>query len=266
MQSAEHPICTLHSVPRLLDDALEHFQVDISSAHHGNDFLSFELIFSFEKTANSQGSRTFLLGSTEWGEQFAEELRENLVVYINRESYTAGFWSASSNHSLEPFIIETSRDAPHPDGGTLYDSWAAQQPRSTSQVGALGSGSDYTVFLDHLGVPSMSLGFGSGNGIYHSLYDTFSYFQRFGDPGYGYGSATPSCRLVHSQKSSHRGCAWAGYRPAPRYESVCLRTVSSMQAAVSITTRRTLFDTPLISACNRHWSVNSGAPSVGESK
>ena len=135
------------------------------------------------------GEDFFLLGSTEWGEQFAQELRDNMIVYINRESYTAGGWSAGGNHSLQPFIIETSRDAPHPDGGSLYDAWAAQDPQSSVAIGALGSGSDYTVFLDHLGVPSTSLGYGSGNGIYHSLYDTFHYFQRYGDPGYRYGVA-----------------------------------------------------------------------------
>ena len=135
------------------------------------------------------GEDFFLLGSTEWGEQFAEELRENMVVYINRESYTAGRWGASANHSLERFIIETSRDAPHPEAVSLYDAWAAQQPQVPIGVRALGSGSDYTVFLDHLGVPSMSLGYSGGNGIYHSLYDTFNWFQRFGDPGYRYGVA-----------------------------------------------------------------------------
>ncbi|MCH7716361.1 MAG: M28 family peptidase [Gemmatimonadetes bacterium] len=140
------------------------------------------------------GEDFFLLGSTEWGEQFAEELRENMVVYINRESYIAGAWGASANHSLEPFIIETSRDAPHPEASSLYDAWAAQRSRGGGggggvRVNALGSGSDYTVFLDHLGVPSMSLGYGGGNGVYHSLYDTFYWFQRFGDPGYRYGVA-----------------------------------------------------------------------------
>ena len=135
------------------------------------------------------GEDFFLLGSTEWGEQFAEELRENMVVYINRESYTAGRWGASANHSLQPFIVETSRDAPHPEAVSLYDAWAAQQPQAPIGVRPLGSGSDYTVFLDHLGVPSMSLGYSGGNGIYHSLYDTFNWFQRFGDPGYRYGVA-----------------------------------------------------------------------------
>jgi N-acetylated-alpha-linked acidic dipeptidase len=135
------------------------------------------------------GEDFFLLGSTEWGEQFADELKENLVVYINRESYTSGNWSAAGNHSLERFMIETSKDAPHPEAATLFDAWQAQQPGEALRLRALGSGSDYTVFLDHLGIPSLNVGYGSANGIYHSLYDTYYYYQRFGDPGYKYGVA-----------------------------------------------------------------------------
>ncbi len=135
------------------------------------------------------GEDFFLLGSTEWGEQFAEELQENMVVYINRESYTSGNWSAAGNHSLERFMIETSKDAPHPEAATLFDAWQGQQPGEALRLDPLGSGSDYTVFLDHLGVPSLNVGYGSANGIYHSLYDTYYYYQRFGDPGYRYGVA-----------------------------------------------------------------------------
>jgi N-acetylated-alpha-linked acidic dipeptidase len=122
----------------------------------------------------------------------AEELQENMVIYINRESYTAGNWSASGNHSIEQFVTETARDAPHPSGKSLYEAWGAQRGGRGGggvRLGPLGSGSDYTVFIDHLGVPSMSLGYGSGNGVYHSLYDTFDFYQRFGDPGYVYGAA-----------------------------------------------------------------------------
>ena len=135
------------------------------------------------------GEDFFLLGSTEYGEQFADELRKNMVVYINRESYTAGSWRASGNHSLERFVIETSRDASHPSGMSLYEAWEAQSPGEPLHLGALGSGSDYTVFIDHLGVPSLGVGYGSPNGVYHSLYDTLNWFLKFGDPGYKYGVA-----------------------------------------------------------------------------
>ena len=135
------------------------------------------------------GEDFFLLGSTEYGEQFADELKKNMVVYINRESYTAGAWGTSGNHSLEKFVIETSLDAPHPSGTSLYKAWTEEQKGKALHIGALGSGSDYTVFLDHLGVPSLGPGYGSGNGVYHSLYDTLVWFQKFGDPGYKYGLA-----------------------------------------------------------------------------
>lgn len=135
------------------------------------------------------GEEYFLLGSTEWGEQFGAALRENMVAYINRESYTAGDWSASGNHSLERFVIETARDASHPEAVTLYDAWSAQGSGVPVRLGAPGSGSDFTVFIDHLGVPSLSLGYAGGNGVYHSLYDTYNWFQRFGDPDYRYGIA-----------------------------------------------------------------------------
>jgi N-acetylated-alpha-linked acidic dipeptidase len=135
------------------------------------------------------GEEYFLLGSTEWGEQFGADLRENLVAYVNRESYTAGDWSASGNPSLERFVIEASRDARHPEAPSLYEGWAAQIADAPVRLRPMGSGSDYTVFLHHLGVPSLNLAYEGGNGIYHSLYDTYHWFQRYGDPDYRYGVA-----------------------------------------------------------------------------
>lgn len=133
------------------------------------------------------GEDFFLLGSTEYGEQFAEELKKNMVLYINRESYIAGRWNVSGNNSLERFMLEMSKDAPHPSGRSLYAEWTAGGP---VHHGALGSGSDYTVFLDHLGVPSLDPGYSASRGYqYHSLYDTLQWFQRYADPDYKYGHA-----------------------------------------------------------------------------
>lgn len=138
-----------------------------------------------------------LIGSTEYGEEFAMELRRNLVVYLNRESYTAGDFEAGGSHSLQPFVNQIARAVPMPKAaGTVFDAWRSRaRPQDlvrsdgTLQVRieALGSGSDYTVFLDHLGIPSVNLGFESGNGIYHSLYDTHWFYTQFGDPGFAYG-------------------------------------------------------------------------------
>lgn len=135
------------------------------------------------------GEDFFLLGSTEYGEQFAADLQKNLVAYINRESYTAGRWNVSGNNSLERFTAETARDAPHPSGKSLHAEWTASAG-SAIHHGPLGSGSDFAVFIDHLGVPSLGPGYGGENGIqYHSLYDTLKWFQTFADPGYRYGAS-----------------------------------------------------------------------------
>ncbi len=138
-----------------------------------------------------------LIGSTEYGEEFGDELRRNLVVYLNRESYTAGAFSAAGVHSLQPLVSEVVRRVASPDGtGSVYEGWRARVGSRAMvdllgeeqvRIGALGSGSDYTVFLDHLGIPSMSFGFSSGNGVYHSRYDTHWFFTTYGDPGFAYG-------------------------------------------------------------------------------
>ena len=136
------------------------------------------------------GEEFFLLGSTEHGEQFADELRKNMVVYINRESYGAGNWGTDGNSSLERWVIETTKDSKDPSGKNLYEAWRAQQPNVPIRLNALGSGSDYTVFIDHLGVPSLGPGYSGGaGGVRHSMYDTLTSWQRFADPGYKYGAA-----------------------------------------------------------------------------
>jgi len=149
--------------------------------------------------ASWDGEEYGLIGSVEYGEEFAKELQKNVIIYLNRESYTAGNFSAAGVHSLQPFINQLSKHINMPfTKGTVHDSWIANSNErhlinnsgyQNVRLGALGSGSDYTVFLDHLGVPSINLGFGSGNGIYHSRYDTHWFFTQYGDPGFVYGIA-----------------------------------------------------------------------------
>lgn len=148
-----------------------------------------------------------LIGSTEWGEQHALELPGKLAVYLNRESYHQGDFSASGSHALQPLVNDVARSVPFPrgDGASVHQRWRAAREdaagdtdegtgpivdsrgRSDVRLGALGSGSDYTVFIDHLGIPSVNLGFDAPNGIYHSRYDTHTYFTTFGDPGFETG-------------------------------------------------------------------------------
>jgi len=149
----------------------------------------------------SWGAEEFgLIGSTEYGEEFGDSLQGNLVAYLNRESYTAGDFDAGGVHSLEPFVNEVAQAVTMPGGEeSVLEHWrsaadderlrAGEEGAASQEVrlSALGSGSDYTVFLDHLGIPAVNLGFSSGNGVYHSKYDSRWFFTEFGDPGFLYG-------------------------------------------------------------------------------
>jgi N-acetylated-alpha-linked acidic dipeptidase len=151
------------------------------------------------------GEEPGLLGSTEWGEAHADELRQHAAVYINSDSNGRGFLSAGGSHTLERFMNGVERDIEDPEtklsvwkraqlksiGGAAPDGRQEARTRPDLRLGALGSGSDYTVFIDHLGVASLDLGFGGedGGGIYHSIYDDFYWYTHFGDPDFIYGRA-----------------------------------------------------------------------------
>jgi N-acetylated-alpha-linked acidic dipeptidase len=151
------------------------------------------------------GEEEGLLGSTEWAEAHASELQRSAAVYINSDSNGRGFLSASGSHTLEKFINEVARDIEDPETGLSV--WKRLQlsqigegtesvrrelrQRQDLHIGALGSGSDYTVFIDHLGIASLNLGFGgeSEGGIYHSVYDDYYWYSHFGDTDFRYGRA-----------------------------------------------------------------------------
>ncbi len=150
------------------------------------------------------GEEEGLIGSTEWAEQHAAELADKAVAYLNTDSSGRGWYDAGGSHSLERFMHEVARDIADPmTGRSVYDAaleHEAQQagekapkevPRADRRIGALGSGSDYTVFLDHLGIASLNFGFGGMDegGIYHSIYDTMHWFTRFSDSTHAYGRA-----------------------------------------------------------------------------
>ena len=150
-----------------------------------------------------------LIGSTEWGEEHVQELA-NAAAYFNVDVAVSGpKFGASAVPSLKQFIRDITKAVPSPKGGTVYDSWlksagANQQvvtpqeaigdtrrtpaatTRSDTPVGDLGSGSDYTVFLQHLGVPSTDVGSSGSYGVYHSVFDNFNWFKQFGDPDFSY--------------------------------------------------------------------------------
>jgi N-acetylated-alpha-linked acidic dipeptidase len=142
------------------------------------------------------GEEYALTGSTEWGEQYADELKKNAIAYLNVDSSASGpDFDGSAVGSLAPLLVEVSRSLPAPSRKTLYDEWRASRARELNQKNVpdsqlvetrIGSGSDHTVFLNYLGIPTMLLQFNGPYGVYHSAYDDFYWINHFGDPAYRY--------------------------------------------------------------------------------
>lgn len=147
-----------------------------------------------------------LIGSTEWAETHAGELTQKAVAYINSDGNGRGYLHVSGSHTLEKFISDVARDINDPEKNisvwkrnqllrisraTSADDRREIRSRSDMKIGALGSGSDYTVFLDHLGIASLNVGYGGedGGGIYHSIYDDFYWYTHFSDTDFAYGRA-----------------------------------------------------------------------------
>jgi N-acetylated-alpha-linked acidic dipeptidase len=160
--------------------------------------------------ASWDGEEAGLLGSTEWAESHADELKAKAVLYINSDTNGRGFLDVGGSHGLQHFASEAARDVTDPETGASVLTRALARDRvkqfesaDRSRAGghvdpgtdllleALGSGSDFTPFLQHLGVSSMNLGFeGEAEyGVYHSAYDSFDHFRRFVDPTFEYGVA-----------------------------------------------------------------------------
>ena len=151
------------------------------------------------------GEEPALLGSTEWVEDHADELQKKTVAYLNSDGNSRGFVGLSGSHALEQFFNEIATDVMDPQTGVSvsdrrYARTLAEADRSAKakmignkymKIGALGAGSDYSPFFQHLGIPSANIGYGGeGNGgEYHSIYDSYDHFTRFKDPGFKYGSA-----------------------------------------------------------------------------
>jgi N-acetylated-alpha-linked acidic dipeptidase len=151
------------------------------------------------------GEEPALLGSTEWVEAHMDDLKAHAVVYINSDGNGRGFLNMSGSHSLESFINAVARDVQDPE--TKVTVWTRRQARIIARgtaeerkdarerhdlrIGALGSGSDYSPFLQHAGVASLNLGFDDEDqdGIYHSIYDDFYFYTRFLDRDFIYGRA-----------------------------------------------------------------------------
>jgi N-acetylated-alpha-linked acidic dipeptidase len=152
------------------------------------------------------GEEPMLLGSTEWAETHADELRQHAAVYINSDGNDRGLLGMGGSHTLEQFINGVARDVEDPE--TKLTVWQRLQlskiaeaksaddrkelrQRADLRINALGSGTDFTAFLDHLGIATLDLGYGGEDeqGIYHSIYDDFYWYMHFSDFDFVYGRA-----------------------------------------------------------------------------
>lgn len=152
--------------------------------------------------AGWDGEEPGLLGSTEWVEHHREALDRHAAVYINSDSNSRGFFGAGGSHTLERFVNETSRDVNDPKKGLSVadrllalrvlrgspDDRALARDANLYELEPLGSGSDFTPFLQHAGIASLSIGFGGEDeyGQYHSIYDSFDHYVRFMDADFSY--------------------------------------------------------------------------------
>ncbi len=143
------------------------------------------------------GEEYALTGSTEWGEQYADELKKKAVAYLNVDEATSGKnFDGDAVGSLAPLLVDVSRELTAPSGKSLHDEWEVSREAELHKKGPLsdaelpntriGSGSDHTVFLNFLGIPTVGLTFVGPYGVYHSMYDDFYWMNHFGDPGYRY--------------------------------------------------------------------------------
>ncbi|MGH8213754.1 MAG: transferrin receptor-like dimerization domain-containing protein [Rhodanobacteraceae bacterium] len=161
--------------------------------------------------ASWDGEEPGLLGSTEWAETHAKELQQKAVLYLNSDTNSRGFLGAGGSHSLQHLVNQAATDVNDPEKNVSVqarmrahllveatDKNAEAETKAMAKIAekggdvpidALGSGSDYSAFLEHLGLASLDLGFSGeddDDGIYHSRYDSFDHFDRFGDPGFKY--------------------------------------------------------------------------------
>jgi N-acetylated-alpha-linked acidic dipeptidase len=151
------------------------------------------------------GEEPMLLGSTEWAETHADELRQHAAVYINSDGNDRGYLFVQGSHSLEPLVNEVARGVDDPESKVSAftrlqafellhgspDERKEAATRADLRIGALGSGSDFSVFIDHLGIASLDVAYGGEDeeGIYHSIYDDFYWYTHFSDTNFVYGRA-----------------------------------------------------------------------------
>lgn len=145
------------------------------------------------------GEEPMLLGSTEWAETHAAELQKHAVAYINSDGNGRGFVELAGSHTLERFMNEAAGDVNDPEKNVsaqarrrAIGTVMGRKEKGDLALEALGSGSDFTPFLQHLGIATLSIGFGgedASGGVYHSIYDSYDHFVKFDDPDFQYAVA-----------------------------------------------------------------------------
>ena len=147
------------------------------------------------------GEEPSLLGSTEWVEEHMADMRGKGVFYLNTDGNGRGFLGAAGSHAFERFVTEVAGEVTDPEtnvsvlqrarAAAIVSGDVEARNRKDMRLEALGSGSDFTPFLQHAGVPTLNIGFGGedGGGIYHSIYDTFTWYTKYSDTSFVYGKA-----------------------------------------------------------------------------
>ena len=215
------------------------------------------------------GEEQGLLGSTEWVETHADELQQKVVLYINSDGNGRGFLEASGSHALEGAFTEVARGVMDPTANvsvlerkrsndiikaTTVKAKKELLAKKTITLGALGSGSDYSPFFQHTGIPSMNLGFGGedNGGEYHSIYDSYDLYKRFKDPAFEYG-------VVLAKTAGHTTLRFANAETLPFDFRSLQKTISKYATEVMALTddmrENTTVENEIIKA--RHYTIGN---------
>ena len=184
-----------------------------------------------------------LLGSTEWVEDHRSELQQKAVAYINTDGNSRGYLGAGGSHTLEAMVSQVAHSVTDPQKGVpvAQRRIAANLYRGgegSFKLSALGSGSDYTPFIQHSGIASLNLGFGGegSGGEYHTIYDTYTHFAKYKDPGFQYGLALAntagriSLRLANAEVLPFEFKAW--HSTIEGYLGEVMKTLKDMRSEV----------------------------------
>ena len=184
-----------------------------------------------------------LIGSTEWVEDHRAELQQKVVAYINTDGNSRGYLGAGGSHSLQAMVTQVANTVVDPQKGVSVAErrMAANNIRggdSSFKLSALGSGSDYTPFIQHSGIASLNLGFGGegSGGEYHTIYDTYTHYTRFKDPGFQYGVALANTaglitlRLANAEVLPFELTQW--HSTVDGYLGEVMKTLESMRSEV----------------------------------